>query len=137
MYDNLITQVDKKEHTQTHTSFITASCQCTVSQLEGSIATLDPLSLRAKNERDRQSKREKAGVYVYERESMTVLPLNMTHTLNSLKQLGIESSLSPRKLSFHRQLLFMTQAMVSQGTARSANKLNSKCKALSLISVEI
>lgn len=38
-----------------------------------------------------------------ERESVTVLlkSLNMTHTLNSLKQLGIKSSLGPRKLSFH------------------------------------
>lgn len=148
MYDNLIIQVDKKEQRQTHTQVvITGSCRCTEPQLEGNIATLYPPSLRAKNER--QSKRERVREKkqerecMCERESLTALPksLNMTHALNSLKQLGIKSSLGPRKLSFHSELLFMTQAIVLQGhdnkAERPSNQTLKELAALSLRSAEV
>ena len=79
MYDYLIAQVDKRD---THTGSIAESCQYTVSELEGSIANMDPPSLfKWNSQTDTESEGEKAGVYMCQRESVTVLPkaLDMTH----------------------------------------------------------
>lgn len=69
MYDNLIIQLDKKEQTDTHTGFTIYVCQHTVSQAKG-CRCVSTHGQSAKWER----KREKARVYVYEQESVTVLP---------------------------------------------------------------
>lgn len=111
-------------HTQGFFFLIFDSRQYAVSQLEGNIASLDPTSHRAKKERER----ERETVYMCQRESMTVLPnaLNMTHALNGLKQLGIKSTLGPRKLSSYCELQFTTQAIVSHGTTVSVDELEPK-----------
>lgn len=113
LYDNVIIKLDKKGTTRRTYGFyhllLSAYCVSTWGKCCHCVSTHGQTQHNTTSERQRERKQE--CTCMSESQWRCYLKaLNMTHNLNNLKQLGIKSSLGPRKLSFHSELLFMTQA---------------------------